>query len=430
MKTADLIPLILLELNECDKYGLEMTKSIETKSNGKIIIKQPTLYTILKKLEKSKFISSYWEDSDIGGKRHYYKITDNGRLQVSTLPTMQELINAIITNEENTEESNIESESIDSNKIFEQDSSTKKSESLLKNDNKDEAIIGTIPLEEKEIKNTSSFSIMDMLIDDKPENVETVLPSEEVFANTSIDTTTQIDINQANKELLKDANVSKDEAFANNKDIAKFTEKPQVNPSPTQFMDRLNSNQDNLSPRISTQESLNINKKDIKYVDYIDIKKDKNYIYANKTAKNMLCKILSTTGYLVFILTLCAFTTSFLGTSALYNISIIIGVCITIFYPAIYAFKYQDIKQRLQQDKLKIDMKKRMILYVAIELLILIVIVILNISIGNGSIIKMFSFNNFTNFYAPVLISSAIFIDYLFTYIFLIRKKETESSKD
>ena len=39
MKTADLIPLILLELNECDKYGFELTKSIETKSKGKIIIK-------------------------------------------------------------------------------------------------------------------------------------------------------------------------------------------------------------------------------------------------------------------------------------------------------------------------------------------------------------------------------------------------------
>ena len=70
MKTVDLIPFILLELNEQDQYGLELTKAIEEKSNGQIVIKQPTLYTILKKLEKSKFISSYWQDSEIGGKRH------------------------------------------------------------------------------------------------------------------------------------------------------------------------------------------------------------------------------------------------------------------------------------------------------------------------------------------------------------------------
>ena len=34
MKTADLIPLILHELSVCDKYGIELTKDIETKSNG------------------------------------------------------------------------------------------------------------------------------------------------------------------------------------------------------------------------------------------------------------------------------------------------------------------------------------------------------------------------------------------------------------
>ena len=71
MKTADLIPLILIELAGGDKYGFELTKAIEDKSNQQIQIKQPTLYTVLKKLEKSKFISSYWEDSEIGGKRHY-----------------------------------------------------------------------------------------------------------------------------------------------------------------------------------------------------------------------------------------------------------------------------------------------------------------------------------------------------------------------
>ncbi len=101
MKTTDLILLILLELNECDKYGLELTKSIETKTQGKISIKQPTLYTILKKLEKSKFITSYWQDSEIGGKRHYYKLTENGRMQVSTLPSFDALAASIINDNSN-----------------------------------------------------------------------------------------------------------------------------------------------------------------------------------------------------------------------------------------------------------------------------------------------------------------------------------------
>ena len=46
MKTTDLIPLILYELGEGDKYGFELSKSIENLSNGKIVIKQATLYTI------------------------------------------------------------------------------------------------------------------------------------------------------------------------------------------------------------------------------------------------------------------------------------------------------------------------------------------------------------------------------------------------
>ena len=106
MKTADLIPLILHELNDGDKYGFELTKEIEDKSNQQIQIKQPTLYTVLKKLEKSKFITSYWQDSEIGGKRHYYKITDNGKAQLQTLPSFDESLNAILLDDSQNEEEN------------------------------------------------------------------------------------------------------------------------------------------------------------------------------------------------------------------------------------------------------------------------------------------------------------------------------------
>lgn len=92
MKTTDLIPILLHELKNGDKYGLEIVESIKTASNGQIEIKQPTLYPLLKKLEKSKFISSYWQDSEIGGKRHYYQITQNGLAQLETYPPLEVLI--------------------------------------------------------------------------------------------------------------------------------------------------------------------------------------------------------------------------------------------------------------------------------------------------------------------------------------------------
>ena len=92
MKTTDLIPILLYHLKDGDKYGLELVNACEECSNGVIKIKQPTLYSILKKLEKSHFISSYWKDSEIGGKRHYYKILDNGLAQLDTYPPLEDLI--------------------------------------------------------------------------------------------------------------------------------------------------------------------------------------------------------------------------------------------------------------------------------------------------------------------------------------------------
>ncbi len=71
--------IILKILSSGDKYGFEICKEVEERSSGLYELKQPTLYSCLKRLESQKLISSYWEDSDIGGKRHYYKLTDLGK---------------------------------------------------------------------------------------------------------------------------------------------------------------------------------------------------------------------------------------------------------------------------------------------------------------------------------------------------------------
>ena len=70
--------IILNILQEGDKYGYEICDEVEKRSKGAYEIKQPTLYSCLKRLEGQGLISSYWLDSDIGGKRHYYKLTDLG----------------------------------------------------------------------------------------------------------------------------------------------------------------------------------------------------------------------------------------------------------------------------------------------------------------------------------------------------------------
>ena len=71
--------IILNILKEGDKYGYEICNEVEERSKGAYELKQPTLYSCLKRLEGQGLISSYWEDSDIGGRRHYYKLTDLGK---------------------------------------------------------------------------------------------------------------------------------------------------------------------------------------------------------------------------------------------------------------------------------------------------------------------------------------------------------------
>ncbi len=71
--------IILESLISGDKYGYEIIKEVEDKSNGKIQLKQPSLYSSLKRFETKGFITSYWGDSDIGGRRHYYTITELGK---------------------------------------------------------------------------------------------------------------------------------------------------------------------------------------------------------------------------------------------------------------------------------------------------------------------------------------------------------------
>ena len=71
--------IILNSLAERDRYGYEILDIISDLSEGRYEIKQPTLYSCLKRLEKQGFIDSYLGDESNGGRRRYYKLTEKGR---------------------------------------------------------------------------------------------------------------------------------------------------------------------------------------------------------------------------------------------------------------------------------------------------------------------------------------------------------------
>ena len=71
--------IILRTLYDGDKYGYEIISEIEEKSRGQYALKQPTLYSALKRLESQDYVTSYWGGVSNGGRRKYFQITDKGR---------------------------------------------------------------------------------------------------------------------------------------------------------------------------------------------------------------------------------------------------------------------------------------------------------------------------------------------------------------
>lgn len=71
--------IILSLLNNRNMYGYELAKLVREKSEDQFELKEGTLYLSLKRLEKNKWISSYWgDDQGPGGRRKYYKLTPLG----------------------------------------------------------------------------------------------------------------------------------------------------------------------------------------------------------------------------------------------------------------------------------------------------------------------------------------------------------------
>lgn len=82
--TSDIIrghtdTIILAHLIEKDSYGYEINKFIKEKTNNKYELKESTLYSAFRRLEKASLITSYWGDQTTGARRRYYSITELGK---------------------------------------------------------------------------------------------------------------------------------------------------------------------------------------------------------------------------------------------------------------------------------------------------------------------------------------------------------------
>lgn len=71
--------IILGVLMNEDNYGYSIIKEIYRKSGDVFELKEPTLYSSLRRLEAQYWVESYWGEQTQGGRRKYYRITTLGR---------------------------------------------------------------------------------------------------------------------------------------------------------------------------------------------------------------------------------------------------------------------------------------------------------------------------------------------------------------
>lgn len=75
--------MILSLLEEKDYYGYEIIKEIEKRSKSVFQFKEGTLYPVLHRMEDAGLLKAYQGKSETGKNRKYYKMTKQGKTQLS-----------------------------------------------------------------------------------------------------------------------------------------------------------------------------------------------------------------------------------------------------------------------------------------------------------------------------------------------------------
>lgn len=70
--------IILSLLMDTDMYGYEVYKTVLNRTNSMYELKESSLYSAFRRLEKLEYIRSFWGEESMGGRRKYYAITDSG----------------------------------------------------------------------------------------------------------------------------------------------------------------------------------------------------------------------------------------------------------------------------------------------------------------------------------------------------------------
>lgn len=79
--------ILLACLARGDSYGYRIGQDISQRTGGRFELKEATLYSAFRRLEKEGLIRSYWGNETDTARRRYYAITDEGRQAYETNKT-------------------------------------------------------------------------------------------------------------------------------------------------------------------------------------------------------------------------------------------------------------------------------------------------------------------------------------------------------
>ena len=71
--------LVLSILDGPERHGYELARIIEARSGGRLSFKAATLYPLLYKLEKQRWVSGRWVERAGERRRRFYRLTPEGR---------------------------------------------------------------------------------------------------------------------------------------------------------------------------------------------------------------------------------------------------------------------------------------------------------------------------------------------------------------
>ena len=80
---ASSTPIVLAILAEEDSYGYAILKRVREASEGHLDWTDGMLYPVLHRLERQGLVAAKWGTSETGRRRKYYRITREGRTQLT-----------------------------------------------------------------------------------------------------------------------------------------------------------------------------------------------------------------------------------------------------------------------------------------------------------------------------------------------------------